>query len=262
MTLITLALLACVPKAKYDLALADAATKGQEIERLQARVSELEGVQQRLESDLAAANAALDGKRRELATMASEAGALAKSVEEMETALRELEERRARAEANLKAFRDLVDRFKAMIDAGTLRVKVIDGRMVVELATDILFPPGGAGLSADGKKAIEDVAAVLASIPDRKFQVAGHTDNQPISTAQFPSNWYLGSARAIAVTSVLVSSGLNAERVSAASYAEFQPADSNKTKEGRANNRRIEIIVVPDLSSMPGFDELKALESR
>ncbi|MCB9674129.1 MAG: OmpA family protein [Alphaproteobacteria bacterium] len=260
MTLLTLALLGCVPKAKYDAALAESATKGQEIDRLNARIADLEASERKLQTDLAQANEALESKRRELARMASEAGLLAKNVEEMEQALKELEERRARAEANLKAFRDLVERFRSMIDAGTLKVKVIDGRMIVELATDILFPPGGASLSADGKKAITEVASVLASIPDRDFQVAGHTDNQPIATQQFPSNWHLGSARAIEVARVLVDGGLAPERVSAASYAEYVPADSNKTKEGRANNRRIEIIVVPDLTSMPGFDELKALE--
>jgi len=260
MTLLMVALLGCVPKAKYDASLADIATKDQEIGRLMAEVTDLEAVRATLQAELSSATADLAAKRRELANMATEAGVLAKNVEEMERALRELEQRRARAEANLQAFRDLVDRFKSMIDAGTLRVKVIDGRMVVELATDILFPPGGAGLSKDGKAAIEEVASVLASIPDRDFQVAGHTDNQPISTAQFPSNWHLGSARAIAVAQVLVHGGLDPERVSAASFAEFQPADTNKTKDGRANNRRIEIIVVPDLSTMPGFEELKALE--
>ena len=159
----------------------------------------------------------------------------------------------------MQSFRDLVSRFQAMIDAGTLKVKVIDGRMVVELATDILFPPGSASLSNDGKAAIAEVAAVLASIPDREYQVAGHTDSAPIRTERFPSNWHLGSARAIAVTDLLIGSGLDATRVSAASYAEHRPVDTNRTKEGKAANRRIEITIQPDLSVMPGYDELKQL---
>ena len=68
-----------------------------------------------------------------------------------------------------------------MIDAGTLQVKVVDGRMVVALATDILFAAGSATLSADGQSAVEQVASVLAGIPDRNYQVAGHTDDRPIA---------------------------------------------------------------------------------
>lgn len=271
--MIVLALIACVPKGKYDTAVAERDALANEVRKLNANLAQLETVERDLRAQVARLTGEverqramveqkereLDNKRRELANMASEAGALAASVENMQLALKELEQRKAKAEANLQEFRDLVARFKKMIDAGTLSVKVVDGRMVVQLATDILFPAGSASLSADGKAALTEVASVLASIPGRDFQIAGHTDDQPISTAQFPSNWNLGAARAIAVTRLLIDSGLGAERVSAASYAEFQPADTNKTKEGRASNRRIEIIVVPDLSAMPGFEELQEL---
>ena len=108
-------------------------------------------------------------------------------------------------------------------------------------------------------KACTGVAAVLASIPDRQYQVGGHTDSQPIATERFPTNWHLGSERAISVVEVLVAGGLAPERVSTASYAEFKPLDTNRTKEGRANNRRIEIVVVPDLSTLPGYEELEGL---
>lgn len=271
--MIALLLLACVPKAKYDASVAESAQLSDEIRKLNANVAQREEVERDLRQQIARISAEIERqkamletkerelaeKRRELANMASEAGSLAASVEQMQIALTELEKRRAQVEASLKEFRDLVSRFKAMIDAGTLTVKVVDGRMIVQLATDILFGAGSAKLSKEGKEALTAVAAVLASIPEREFQVAGHTDDQPIRTAAFPSNWYLGSARAIAVTEVLIEGGLGPERVSAASYAEFQPADTNKTPEGRGNNRRIEIIIVPDLSLMPGFDELQGL---
>jgi chemotaxis protein MotB len=102
---------------------------------------------------------------------------------------------------------------------------------------------------------------VLASIPGRDFQVAGHTDNDPIATEKFPSNWDLGAARSITVTRLLVDSGLPADRVSASSYADTVPVVANDTAEGKAANRRIEIVVVPDLSLMPGYDELQRLAS-
>ncbi len=209
-----------------------------------------------LESELASRTSALEAANSQLASKTSEAGQLQQDVATMQAALAELNRQKALADESMAQYRDLVARFQEMIDAGTLKVKVIGGRMVVELATDILFPAGSASLSKDGAKAIADVAKVLASIPKREFQVAGHTDDRPIGTAQFPSNWHLGSARAVAVIDVLTKSGLAYDRVSAASFAEFQPADTNRTPEGRTANRRIEIIVVPDLTGMPGYQDL------
>ena len=71
------------------------------------------------------------------------------------------------------------------------------------------------------------------------------------------SNWELAAARALTVVKTMVEAGLPAERISAASYGEHKPARANDSQEGKAANRRIEIVVVPDLSSLPGFDELK-----
>lgn len=128
--------------------------------------------------------------------------------------------------------------------------------MVVELATDILFGSGSATLSRGGRDAIKEVTSILATIPDRKFQIEGHTDDVPIATATFPSNWELASARAITVVKTMLQHGMPVERISAASYADVRPAVANDSKEGRAANRRIEIVVVPDLSTLPGFEEL------
>lgn len=256
----------CVGKQKYDDALAAGASCQAELAAcndakadLQAELQGRDARIKQLDQELTATKNSLDELTNQLATKIAEAGQLQSSIEDMQEALRELEMRRQQTEAAMASYRDLVKRFQAMIDAGTLKVKVLDGRLVVELATDILFPPGSASLSKEGKQAIKDVAEVLASIPDREYQVAGHTDDDAIHTEQFPSNWYLGSARAIEVVNVLVKNGLQPTRVSASSFAEHRPVDTNRTKEGKAANRRIEIVIVPDMSMMPGFDELKRL---
>jgi len=262
-----------VSKKKYDAALADGvqkderiqvltgekATQAQQIAALEADIVRLNGEIAALNQEITRLQGELTGAQSALATKIKESGALQADIEKMRQALRELEERKAQTEASLRAYRDLVARFQSMIDSGTLKVKVVDGRMIVELATDILFPSGSATLSADGASTIKAVAQVLASIPGRDFQIAGHTDNVPIASERFPSNWELGAARSITVTRLLVESGLPADRVSASSYADTQPVDSNETKEGKARNRRIEIVVVPDLSEMPGYDELQAI---
>lgn len=196
----------------------------------------------------------------EKANLLADQTQLKSSVQEMEQALVELAERKAAADARVAEYRDLLSRFQALIDAGKLKVKIVDGRLVVELATDVLFASGSSNLSKEGKAALIEVSGVLASLPGRRYQVEGHTDNDPISTAQYPSNWELASARAIVVTRTLVDAGLPADRVSAASYGEYRPVASNETKEGKAANRRIEIVVVPDLSTLPGFEELQQLE--
>jgi chemotaxis protein MotB len=254
-------LAACVPKGRYNEALESNAELGAELESLQGQIADQQEQLIRLQSQAEAAQAALEQTNRKLAAKVAEAGALAEDIEAMKQALADAELRKARADAALESYRDLVARFQVLIDAGTLRVKIVDGRMVVELATDILFPPGSATLSRTGQAALTDVAAVLAAIPGRKYQVAGHTDNVPIATERFPSNWHLGSARSIAVVRVLERGGLSADRVSASSFAEFQPVDTNRTPEGKAANRRIEIVVVPDLSDLPGYDELESLSS-
>jgi chemotaxis protein MotB len=246
----------CVGKAKYNDSLLEQEELRNRMDGMVTAMNEMGTEIEHKDRDNRVCRNALDETNRQLATKVAEAGALNQSVSEMQVALAELEMRRAQTEENLQSYRDLVTKFQEMIDAGTLTVQVIDGRLVVQLATDILFGAGSASLSRDGKGAISDVAKVLASIEDREYQIAGHTDDRPISTATFPSNWHLGSYRAISVAQLLVKEGLPADRVSAASYAEHRPADTNRTSEGRTNNRRIEIVIVPDMSTLPGYEEL------
>lgn len=247
----------CVGKKKYttlfDEYASTRAAMEDEIDELNGRVDDLG---RKLGQERSRADALTEEKAR----LMQDQNQLQSSVSEMQKALVELSNRKAEADARINEFRSLLARFKSLIDAGKLRVKIVDGRMVVELATDILFASGSAQLSPDGKVALAEVAQVLGSIPDRRFQVEGHTDNVPIRTAQWPSNWDLAAGRALTVVKTLVDSGLGPDRVSAASFADYKPVASNDTPEGRASNRRIEIVVVPDLSTLPGFEELQKLQ--
>lgn len=215
-----------------------------------------------LETDLAAARKARSTLEGERAAMVKDKSRLQASIEEMQSALSELARRKAEADARIGEFKNLLGRFKSLIDAGKLKVKIADGRMVVELASDVLFASGSATLNREGKAALFEVGRLLAEISDRRFQVEGHTDNVPIATAQYPSNWELAAARAITVLKTMVEAGVPVGRISAASLADGMPARVNDSPEGRAANRRIEIVVVPDLSSLPGFDELKRVSAQ
>jgi chemotaxis protein MotB len=176
----------------------------------------------------------------------------------LEEALRKLKADNELADARIAAYQDLTARFADMIDAGQLQVKIVDGRMVVELASDILFPSGSAQLSEEGRATLEQAGAILAEV-ERDFQVEGHTDDDPISTARFPSNWELAAGRAITVVRTLSDAGVQLDKLSAASFADMRPVASNDSDDGKALNRRIEIVVLPDLSTLPGADRLDAL---
>ncbi len=183
---------------------------------------------------------------------------LRQSADELKKAITELNKRKAEADARVKQFKDLLARFKTLIDAGKLKVKIADGRMVLELPTDVLFGSGKAKLSDEGLAAVKEVGEVLITLPrSRRFQVEGHTDNVPIKTSRYSSNWQLASARALNVVNAMIEAGMGGGRVSAAAFGEFRPVATNNTVDGKASNRRIEIVMVPDLSSLPGFSELQ-----
>ncbi len=270
----------CVSSGTYDeLLMSSERTKRDLHEAEQSRdaaraeneklLAQLKGEQERATAAAADAEAALGAARIEQKRMSDDLAAtlrdksgLKDSVEQMQKALVELNKRKAEADRRLGEFKSLLARFQSLIDAGKLKVKIVDGRMVVALAADILFASGSAALSSDGKAAVEEVAVLLTSIPDRTFQVEGHTDNVPIKTAQFPSNWELASSRALTVVKTMVGAGLPPNRVSAASFGDQKPTAGNDSTEGKALNRRIEIVVIPDLSTLPGFDELQKAGAR
>jgi chemotaxis protein MotB len=239
---------------------ADATALRSTVSGLEADIAGLREQIAQKETELAALDADLAAERERSARMLADRGALRAELDQMQKAMAELAERKRQAEARVKAFRDLVSRFQSLIDAGTLDVRIIDGRMVVVLATDVLFASGSADLSDGGKGALTQVAQILGGMADRRFQVEGHTDNVPISTSRFPNNWYLAAARAIGVVDHLTKNGMTSSQVSAASFGDTRPVASNEDKELRAANRRIEIVIVPDLSDMPGYAELKAAD--
>ncbi len=151
-----------------------------------------------------------------------------------------------------RIYQEVLGKFQSLIDAGQLSVSISRGRMVINLPQDILFQSGSATVGRDGRETIAQVAKVLADLPDRSFQVEGHTDNVPISTARFPSNWELSTARALSVVRLLVRGGVPPENLSGAGYGEYQPVASNDDAAGRRRNRRIEIVMLPNLDLIAG----------
>lgn len=150
-----------------------------------------------------------------------------------------------------ETIRELREDLKPLVDKGLLIIEVADGKVTLAMRSDVLFAKGSAELSAEGKSTVQQLAVALARrSPDRDFQVEGHTDSDPIATAQFPNNWYLGAARGIVVTEAMVAAGFPRVHLSAATYADTRPSKSNASDGGQALNRRIEVVLVPDVSDL------------
>lgn len=168
-------------------------------------------------------------------------------MERLNTQLTLLREIEAETIQRNKIYAQFLQRLQHMIDGGQLSVKIESGRLAIQLPDNVLFGSGRADINPSGKKALNSIAEVLAQLEERRFQVEGHTDNRPINSIRFPSNWELSTARAIAVVRLLVAAGVKPQNLSAAGYGEYQPRSDNSTKEGRQQNRRIEIVMLPNL---------------
>jgi len=125
--------------------------------------------------------------------------------------------------------------------AGKVKVEM-DGRGAVITISDVLlFPPGETAINPDGLDVLKEVKEVLKQF-DYHIKVEGHTDNVPINTLQFPSNWELSANRASKIVRFFIANGIPPEQLSAEGFAEYRPVASNDTPEGRAQNRRVEIV--------------------
>lgn len=226
-----------VPQSQYDAALSDAA-------KVKGRSDELAKRVRDLESDLEAARTAKAGEVDD------------KTKAELE----ELRKQKAAADARLKTFDELVAKFKKMIDAGKLEINVRRGQIVLALETDVLFESGKTEIKEGGKGALKEIAETIRTVAGRRFQVAGHTDTAPIKTKEYPSNWELSTARAVVVVKLLVAEGVKPSVLAASGFAEFDPVGNNTSAQGRAKNRRIEIILVPNIEEIVGITELAGKE--
>ena len=206
------------------------------------------------EAELGAARKEVDALKGKVAEAE---GKMAAADETTRAELEELRRQKAAAEARAKLFDEFLSKFKKMIDAGKLDIAVRRGQIVLVLGTDILFDTGKTDIKDDGKAALGEVAEALRTVSGRHFQVAGHTDNVPIRTKEFPSNWELSTARAVAVVKLLVDKGVRSDALSAAGYAEVDPVGSNANDKGRTKNRRIEIVIVPNIEELVKLPEVR-----
>jgi chemotaxis protein MotB len=199
----------------------------------------------------------LERQGRDVDELLAAKGTLASSLEQAKARLEELRRAQAAADARAAVFRDLALRLKRMIDAGDLKISLRSGRMVLVLPTDVLFDSGKTAIKPAGKETLAELAKALASFEGRRFQVAGHTDDEPIRFSGFASNWELSAERALRVVELLVQNGMKPAALSAAGYGEFDALRPNDGAENRAQNRRIEITLQPTIDELVKLPEAR-----
>lgn len=145
---------------------------------------------------------------------------------------------------------NLVADMKKEIEQGQIKITQLADRLSVSMVDKILFPSGEAEITAEGVKVLERVGNVLKNTKDKIIRVEGHTDNVPIRPRlqkKFPTNWELSTTRATNVVRFLQEKvGIEAMRLQAIGMSEYHPVTSNETEDGRTQNRRIEIILLPE----------------
>src|SRR5665648_752794 len=167
--------------------------------------------------------------------------------------------------ARLKSLQDMIQAQKDVMDdlknsiadalmkykSDELSVYIKDGNVYVSLAEKLLFKSGSDFVDPKGKEALKTLAQVLSGTKDITVLIEGHTDNVPIKTNKFTDNWDLSTARATSIVRILTKdNGFDPTRITASGRGQFFPVQSNETVEGRASNRRTEVILSPDMKEL------------
>jgi chemotaxis protein MotB len=151
--------------------------------------------------------------------------------------------------ALIRMERAVQDAMQALIDAKLVTVKRENMWLEIEINTDILFPSGAAGFAPQAEPVLDKLAEVLKPFPN-PIRVEGHTDDRPVHTAAYPSNWELSAARAASVVHQFTKQGIDPLRLEIVGFGEFHPRQPNTTQDGRNANRRVAILVLE--SVLPG----------
>lgn len=194
---------------------------------------------------------ALDkGKAEEIAKLTKEREYLSRELERLQLKAGEISAEKEKELAKVKnTYETLVTEMKKEIEKGDIKITQAVDRLSVNLVEKILFDSGKAEIKPDGLKILKRVGDILKGITDKQIRVEGHTDNVRVSAKlrqKYPTNWELSTARANNVVKYLQEKvGIDPKMLSAAGFSEYKPVADNAIAEGRAQNRRIEIALLP-----------------
>ncbi len=206
--------------------------------------------QERQEDNLTQRQKKIEAMRQQLDDMQQTNDSLLATIQDLNRALeKEKIAREARLAKVKNTYDQLVGALEQEIKRGELTISNLEGQLSVNLLNKILFDSGETSVKPEGKKVLKSLGDVLNKFPDKALQIEGHTDNVQISSKlkeKYPTNWELSTARATSVVHFLQDAvGLPGDRLVASGYSQYRPVADNGTPEGRAQNRRIQILLVP-----------------
>jgi len=232
--------------------------KVREGDSLRAQLAVQQQAHKKAEDDYVAALAEIDELKKQLTERGVNLDNLSASLEQQRKALEEFKRRADQLEQIRKRFDALSQKLQKLTELG-LKVEVRNNRMLIQLPGDVLFDSGADKLKPDGEMILLKIAEVIrgdADLAKRQFQVAGHTDAKPLQGGNFKDNWGLSAMRARSVLTLLTATveqkggGLPRANWSAAGYADTDSVADNGTDEGRKKNRRVELVVQPNVEEM------------
>ena len=196
--------------------------------------------------------AELDEKEKRLATEQARLEKLQKDLAARSNRIIELEGLIAAKDAKMNALKTAVSNALTNFEGKGLTVEQRDGKVYVSMENKLLFNSGSWAVNTEGKKAVQQLGQVLAQNPDIAVLIEGHTDNVPYGgSGQLTDNWDLSTKRATSIVQILrENKGIDAQNLTAAGRGEYAPIASNQTAEGKAKNRRIEVILTPKLDEI------------
>ena len=244
-------------KAERDKLLADYAAADKNLKTLQASYTALEknsdeslqtnmNKNRELLAQLEAKEKTLSAEKERLDKLKAELDSSAKRLSELESLI-------ATKDAGMKKLKETLTKSLKAFDGKGLTVHEKDGKVYVSMENKLLFQTGSWAVGDEGKKAVVAVAKVLGDNPDLSVLIEGHTDNDKFGGAVggVENNWDLSTKRATAIVNILTENkNVNKQNLTAAGRGEFAPIASNDTPEGKAKNRRIEIILTPKLDEI------------
>lgn len=236
-----------------------------EVDRLKGELGKLSSDKKKCDDDLATLTEKNAQLNAELAKLTGQAGDLAAQSEEQKRLIEKLKREKEQLDKIKARFEQLKQKLQALTQYG-LTVKVRNNRIVINLPGDVLFDAGKINVKKEGKTILLQVAEVIskdANLASRNYQVAGHTDGKPYA-GEYKDNWGLSVMRAREVLVYLVGpkdgkdpgGGLDPKHWSATGYGETDPIDTNDTDEGRKHNRRVELVVMPNVEEMLDISKL------
>lgn len=247
-----------VLKAAHDKLAADYAATKKSLDNLKASYTALEkDSNEALEANIKKNRellAELEAKQKALASEQEKFNKIKKDFEVNAQRLKELEDLIAAKEAGMKKLKDALSKSLKAFEGKGLTVTQKDGKVYVSMENKLLFESGSWTVGAEGKKAVDLVSKVLAENPEIAVLIEGHTDNDKITGTiggGVENNWDLSTKRATAIVTILTAnSKVNKANITAAGRSEYAPLMTNETAEGKAKNRRIEIILTPKLDEI------------